>query len=70
MLVLGDSHGNRVELLGVLRGLDPKVFSRAVEVAFLSENLRIVGWEDFVAMKCRGLLCACAIIVIAIAEIH
>jgi hypothetical protein len=52
MLVLGDSHGNRVKLLGGLRGLDPKVFSRAIEVTFLNENLRIVGREDFVAMKC------------------
>jgi hypothetical protein len=52
MLVLGDSHGNRVELLGGLRGLDPRVFSRAIEVTFLNENLRIVGREDFIAMKC------------------
>lgn len=52
MLVLSDSHGNRVELLGGLRGLDPKAFSRAIEVAFHGVNLRIVGREDFVAMKC------------------
>jgi hypothetical protein len=52
MLVLGDSHGNRVDLLGGLRGLDPKIFSRAIEVTFLNENLRIVGREDFIAMKC------------------
>ena len=52
MLVLGDTHGNRVELLGGLRGLDPKVFSRAIEVPFHGVNLRIVGREDFVAMKC------------------
>ncbi len=52
MLVLGDSHGNRVDLLGGLRGLDPKVFSRAIDVMFLNENLRIVGREDFIAMKC------------------
>ncbi len=52
MLLLGDSHGNRVDLLGGLRGLDPKVFSRAIEVTFLNENLRIVGREDFIAMKC------------------
>jgi len=52
MLVLGDSHGNRVDLLGGLRGLDPKIFSRAIEVMFLNENLRIVGREDFIAMKC------------------
>jgi hypothetical protein len=52
MLVLGDSYGNRVDLLGGLRGLDPKVFSRAIEVTFLNVNLRIVGREDFIAMKC------------------
>lgn len=52
MLALGDSLGNRVDLLGGLRGLDPKTFSRAIEVAFLGENLRIVGLEDFIAMKC------------------
>jgi hypothetical protein len=52
MLVLGDSHGNRVDLLGGLRGLDPNVFSRAIGVTFLNENLRIVGREDFIAMKC------------------
>ncbi len=52
MLILSDAHGNRVELLGGLRGLDPKVFSRAIEVPFHGVNLRIVGREDFIAMKC------------------
>jgi predicted nucleotidyltransferase len=52
MLALDDAYGNRVELLGGLRGLDPLVFSRAIDVAFLGINLRIVGREDFIAMKC------------------
>jgi hypothetical protein len=52
LLVLGDSYGNQVDLLGGLRGLDPRVFSRAIEVRFLNEDLRIVGREDFIAMKC------------------
>lgn len=52
MLVLTDSHGNRVELLGGLRGMDPTVFSRAIIVPFHGANLRIVGREDFIAMKC------------------
>lgn len=52
LLVLGDSYGNQVDLLGGLRGLDPLVFSRAIEVRFLNEDLRIVGREDFIAMKC------------------
>lgn len=52
MLILSDTHGNRVKLLGGLRGLDPTVFSRAIEVPFFGVNLRIVGREDFIAMKC------------------
>jgi hypothetical protein len=52
MLVLRDVYGNQVELLGGLRGMDPGVFSRTVEVPFLGVNLQIVGREDFIAMKC------------------
>jgi hypothetical protein len=52
MLVLSDSFGNRVELLGSFRGIDPGIFSRALEVPFHGFNLRIVGREDFIAMKC------------------
>ena len=52
MLVLSDPHGNQVELLGGLRGLDPKVFSRGIEVPFLGDTIRFVGREDFIAMKC------------------
>jgi predicted nucleotidyltransferase len=52
MLILSDTYGNRVELLGGLRGLDPMVFSRAIEVPFYGVNLRIVGREDFIAMEC------------------
>jgi hypothetical protein len=52
MLVLSDTHSNRVELLGGLRGLDPTVFLRAIEVPFQGVDLRIVGREDFIAMNC------------------
>jgi hypothetical protein len=52
MLVLSDIYGNRVELLGGLRGLDPKAFTRGIEVSFLNEDIRFVGREDFIAMKC------------------
>jgi predicted nucleotidyltransferase len=52
MLIISDTHGNRVDLLGGLRGLDPQVFSRAVEVPFSGDTLRVVGREDFIAMKC------------------
>ena len=52
MLILIDNHNNRVDLLGGLRGMDPAIFSRTVEVPFMDVNLRIVGREDFIAMKC------------------
>jgi predicted nucleotidyltransferase len=52
MLVIGDKHQNRVDLLGGLRGLDPQTLSRAVEVPFSGAAIRVVGREDFIAMKC------------------
>jgi len=52
MLVLSDDLGNHVELLGGLRNMDPGIFSRTLEVEFRNETLRIVGREDFIAMKC------------------
>ena len=52
MLTISDTHGNRVDLLGGLRGLDPEVFSRTVDVPFRGDTLRVVGCEDFIAMKC------------------
>ncbi len=56
MLIISDTHGNRVDLLGGLRGLDPQVFSRAVDVPFSGDTLRVVGREDFIAMKCFEIL--------------
>lgn len=52
MLVLRDNHENQVDLLGGLRGLDPAVFSRTMEIPLMGVTLRIVGREDFIAMKC------------------
>jgi len=52
MLVLSDRYGNRVDLLGGLRGLDPQAFARTVPVPFGGETLRLIGREDFIAMKC------------------
>lgn len=52
LLAIGDRFGNRVDLLGGLRGLDPDAYGRAVAVPFSGATLRIIGREDFVAMKC------------------
>jgi hypothetical protein len=52
LLAVTDRHGNRVDLLAGLRGLDPEAFSRAIDVPFRGKSVRIVGREDFIAMKC------------------
>ncbi len=52
MLILRDGYENTVELLVGLRGLDPNAFNRTIEVPFQGEILRIIGREDFIAMKC------------------
>ena len=52
LLGVSDASGNRVDLLAGLRGLDPQIFSRAITVSFAGKSIRVVGLEDFVAMKC------------------
>ncbi len=51
-LTLTDGHGNQVDLLSGLRGMDPQLFARALEIPFAGDSLRFVGREDFIAMKC------------------
>ncbi|HVJ30281.1 MAG TPA: hypothetical protein VNA66_08250 [Gammaproteobacteria bacterium] len=51
VLALSDQFGNRVDLLVGLRGLEMAAFSRVLEVPFQGERLRIIGREDFIAMK-------------------
>jgi hypothetical protein len=51
LLKVSDSFGNRVDLLLGLRGMDPQAFSRVIEVPFQGSTLKIIGREDFVAMK-------------------
>ena len=52
LLAVTDKHGNRVDLLAGLRGLDARAFSRAITVPLLGGSLRVIGREDFIAMKC------------------
>lgn len=51
VLSLNDSYGNRVDLLLGLRGMENQAFFRALEVNFENETLRVIGKEDFIAMK-------------------
>jgi hypothetical protein len=51
LLALTDAHGNRVDLLGGLRGLETAAFARTLEVPFQGQTLRVIGLADFIAMK-------------------
>src|SRR5260370_35212302 len=51
LLSVSDRHDNRVDLLAGLRGLDRLAFSRSITVPFLGSSLRVIGREDFIAMK-------------------
>jgi len=51
LLEVRDSHGNRVDLLIGLRGMDPEVLNRTRRIDFAGATLEIVGREDFIAMK-------------------
>lgn len=51
LLEVNDSHGNRVDLLLGLRGMDPELMNRTRQVRLAETILEIVGREDFVAMK-------------------
>jgi predicted nucleotidyltransferase len=52
LLAVSDRQGNRVDLLTGLRGLDPEALARAITVPFMGSTLRVIGREDFIAMKC------------------
>lgn len=52
LLAITDQHGNRVDLLAGLRGLDPEAFTRCITVPFQRTTVRVIGREDFIAMKC------------------
>ncbi|MBB6092199.1 putative nucleotidyltransferase [Povalibacter uvarum] len=52
LLALSDRHRNRVDLLAGLRGLDKQAFARSIDVPFAGSSVRVIGLEDFIAMKC------------------
>jgi hypothetical protein len=52
VLLVTDQHGNRVDLLSGLRGLEAAAYDRAIDVPFGGDKLRVIGREDFIAMKC------------------
>ena len=51
LLCVSDEHGNRVDLLAGIRGLDSGAYARATTLRFENSSLRLIGREDFIAMK-------------------
>ena len=51
LLEVRDGHGNRVDILVALRGMDPDLLHRTRQVRLAEVILEIVGREDFIAMK-------------------
>ena len=48
---LKDAYKNCVEILVGLKGLPSDAFLRAIEIPYCGSTLRVVGCEDFLAMK-------------------
>jgi len=46
-----DRFHNRVDLLMGIRGMTEAVFARTMEAEFMKARIRVVGLEDFIAMK-------------------
>ena len=48
---ISDQFENRVDLLIGIRGMSEEAFSRTIEAAFAQTRVRVIGVEDFIAMK-------------------
>ncbi len=46
-----DNFGNRVDLLMNIRGMTEDSLLRAIKTAFMGTQIRLIGIEDFIAMK-------------------
>jgi len=51
VIAVTDEHFNKVDLLTGIRGLSPDFADRTISVSVFGESLRIIGLEDFIAMK-------------------
>jgi predicted nucleotidyltransferase len=51
VLTLTDKHANRVDLLLGVRGMEKAVLDRCRNTTLLGSSVRIIGAEDFIAMK-------------------
>jgi len=51
VLNVEDEFRNRVDLLMKIQGMSEAVFSRTVKAEFMKTDIRVIGLEDFIAMK-------------------
>lgn len=51
VIAVSDSYSNRVDILTGIRGMAPGFVSRTIPASLFGANLRIIGLEDFIAMK-------------------
>ena len=51
VLNIKDKFQNRVDLLMNIRGMKEDIYDRTVTASFMQETIKIIGVEDFVAMK-------------------
>lgn len=51
VIVLQDFFENKVDLIAGVRGMSPDAFDRTIVVPLMKQPIRIVGIEDFIAMK-------------------
>jgi hypothetical protein len=51
VIAVSDEFSNRVDILTGIRGMAANFHSRTLPASLFGENLRVVGLEDFVAMK-------------------
>jgi len=46
-----DRYQNRVDLLIGIRGMEQNAFKRVIKASFMNTSIKIIGAEDFIAMK-------------------
>jgi hypothetical protein len=51
VLNVEDGFHNRVDLLMRIRGTSEAIFARTIDAAFMKARIRVMGLEDFIAMK-------------------
>ena len=51
VITVEDQARNRVDLLMKIHGMSEEAFARTVEVEFMQARIRVIGSEDFIAMK-------------------